>query len=47
MGELLLRVELLAQHVLQLFTLYLSTPTPTKNGVLRQSLTVKKVEYDK
>jgi hypothetical protein len=31
MGELLLRVELVAQHVLQLFTLQLSTPTPPKN----------------
>src|SRR5271165_5747846 len=38
MGELLLRAELLAQHVLQLFTLHLSTPTPVKTGVLRQSL---------
>src|ERR1700677_732033 len=31
MGELLLRVELVLQRVLQLFTLQLSTSTPSKN----------------
>lgn len=47
MGERQRRVELVPQHVLQLFTLQLSIPTSRKMAILRQSLQGERIKIRK